>query len=814
MSQSNLSAWLQFAFQQMAAESYLDGIGSSNTAELIRRLKFGNNNQSVLGIDPNPDLNPNLSGATRFTDVQAVLFSQRYKIVDHHANDATGFSATLMKDLKDPTGKTYTLSFRSVEYQKQSDGGDWERDGLPGAAGEIAGTGFSLAQLVSMERYYRELKANPNMLPPGAILNVTGYSLEGHLATVFTELHASEINHTYTFNGAGRGHLNGGTPGLPEAERIRQMLEFTEAQILNWDPAGEVFLSGNGGNIYAEQWYQGIRGQTVFTFRPTSSFLPPGEVGIGLAFDKITQLVGQATHNDQPYVANSGVHATPISIFIEDQPDIDGLGGLFDQAGSFGTTHSITLLVDSLALTERIQAITPTLTREVIERIYAASSSLTGSGFVGVSGLAEGNSLEKTVDALRKIFDPNATPTPFGRQTNDFGQLTFRNQFYTNLEELQGKSAQIVSLVDLSSSEVFAAAKTTTSEGLAYRYALRELNPFVVTGIDYEALHDQDHSLNLYDATAGTDGWTQVALSDRAELLAEKLHFNQTDGTPVSPTLFVDETTFFNNGRGATAREAVIFGDAEAREYLGRQGNDHLYGGAGNDLIHGAAGRDYLEGNGDDDQLFGEGDNDILLGQQGKDRLDGGSGADRMSGGAEDDTYIVDNAGDVVTEFTGGGNDEVYASVNYDLTPHVESLFLTGTGNTSGTGNDLDNHITGNAGNNRLAGKGGTDLLEGGIGFDTYIYNAGDGLDRIEDSDAQGQIIFDDHLLQGGIRRVGDAANTYTSLDGRTTYVMSNTDLIVNGVLIVNENFQSGQMGIQLVATIRNINRCELRKAA
>ena len=27
---------------------------------------------------------------------------------------------------------------------------------------------------------------------------------------------------------------------------------------------------------------------------------------------------------------------------------------------------------------------------------------------------------------------------------------------------------------------------------------------------------------------------------------------------------------------------------------------------------------------------------------------------------------------------------------------------------------------------------------------------------------------------------------------------MSGTDLIVNGVLIVNENFQSGQMGIQL----------------
>ena len=46
--------------------------------------------------------------------------------------------------------------------------------------------------------------------------------------------------------------------------------------------------------------------------------------------------------------------------------------------------------------------------------------------------------------------------------------------------------------------------------------------------------------------------------------------------------------------------------------------------------------------------------------------------------------------------------------------------------------------------------------------------------------------------------RAGDAKNTYTSLGWETIYVMSGTDLIVNGVLIVDENFQSGQMEIQL----------------
>ncbi|MEW6246284.1 MAG: hypothetical protein AB1555_06175, partial [Nitrospirota bacterium] len=88
------------------------------------------------------------------------------------------------------------------------EGGDWERDGLPGAAGEIAGTGFALAQLVSMERYYRDLKTS-GLLPQNAVLNVTGYSLGGHLATVFTELHEADVSHTYIFSEAGHGHVSG-----------------------------------------------------------------------------------------------------------------------------------------------------------------------------------------------------------------------------------------------------------------------------------------------------------------------------------------------------------------------------------------------------------------------------------------------------------------------------------------------------------------------------------------------------------------------------------------------------------------------------
>ncbi len=510
-------------------------------------------------------------------------------------------------------------------------------------------------------------------------------------------------------------------------------------------------------------------------FNPLGLFGIAGEM---VPNSLITNLIAQGFS----FVASQGRQfGTATSVFIEQSPNP------LDNHGKMSIT-------DALALYSVFATVDPTLHASAITNVLTASSQMNE------------RRLESSLDALRRAFQGADIPsTPISSALNEDGSSEARNIFYGNLFSVRDSvasstvgSSRIVSLVGEHESIILSRAKSVTPDGLAYRYALRELNPFVIVGIDYETLHNQDHSLDIYDPSTGTIVWTQMALSDRAELLAEKLRFNVNDGTPSSSTLFVDETTNFNNQRGATAAEVVIFGDAEGREYLGRRGNDHVYGGAGDDFVHGAGGQDYLEGNDGNDELYGEADNDILLGQLGNDKLDGGTGIDRMNGGAGDDIYIVDNSGDTVVEMENGGRDEVLASASFTLGAHVEKLTLTGMGNTAGTGNNLDNRITGNAGNNRLAGLGGNDFLEGGLGFDTYIYHSGDGMDQIEDSDAQGQIIFDDRLLQGGIRRAGGTPNTYTSLDGKTTYVMSGTDLIVNGVLIVNENSQSGQMGIQL----------------
>lgn len=102
-----------------------------------------------------------------------------------------------------------------------------------------------------------------------------------------------------------------------------------------------------------------------------------------------------------------------------------------------------------------------------------------------------------------------------------------------------------------------------------------------------------------------------------------------------------------------------------------------------------------------------------------------------MTGGAGDDTYIVDDFGDVVIEGVNGGTDVVRTSLSsYDLTDNVEELVFTGSGSFIGTGNAIANTITGGSGNDYLFGMGGNDQLFGGIGND--FLDGGDGVDNLQ----------------------------------------------------------------------------------
>ena len=109
-------------------------------------------------------------------------------------------------------------------------------------------------------------------------------------------------------------------------------------------------------------------------------------------------------------------------------------------------------------------------------------------------------------------------------------------------------------------------------------------------------------------------------------------------------------------------------------------------------------------------------------------RLDGAGGADIMAGQLGNDTYIVDNAGDRVTEFGGQGSDRVQTSVSYTLTAGADVEFLettnaAGTAAINLTGNASGNVVIGNNGSNIINGGNGDDELTGRGGQDQFLFN-------------------------------------------------------------------------------------------
>ncbi|MDF8331758.1 calcium-binding protein [Novosphingobium cyanobacteriorum] len=232
------------------------------------------------------------------------------------------------------------------------------------------------------------------------------------------------------------------------------------------------------------------------------------------------------------------------------------------------------------------------------------------------------------------------------------------------------------------------------------------------------------------------------------------------------------------NGTGNDA-DNKMYGNAATNTLSGLGGNDYISGGAGADTMIGGLGNDtYIvdnvgdtctenagegsdqvrasvshtlgnniekllltgvdaidgTGNGLANTITGNAAANTLTGLGGNDRIDGGAGADHMNGGAGNDTFYVDNAGDVCGENVGEGTDTVNASVSHVLGANIEALILTGTAAINGTGNTGANTLTGNdavnvlsglAGNDTILAGGGNDTITGGTGLDVMTGGAG-----------------------------------------------------------------------------------------
>ena len=343
----------------------------------------------------------------------------------------------------------------------------------------------------------------------------------------------------------------------------------------------------------------------------------------------------------------------------------------------------------------------------------------------------------------------------------------------------------------------------------------------------------------LVISVSGASGLTVSLVDGRLIILASGVtgSFDYTvEGINGTATGSVVVNSVVTNASNNTVVPDVAYAPA-AVDFQGQAGNDsltgtdnadHLVGGTGNDVLDGKGGGDRMEGGAQNDTYFVDSENDVvseafnegddlvnstidytltsdverltllgralvgtgnalantITGNEYANIIDGGLGADLMKGGLGDDTYHVDDVGDVIQDT--GGVETIITTLNtYVLSSTtLENLTFGGTGNFNGAGTSLANIITGGTGDDRIDGLAGADTMIGGAGNDTYV--VGQATDIVTE------------LEDGGTDTVETSASYILSanVENMTATGVGNINLTGNG----GDNTLTGNAGNNILA--------------
>ncbi|RTR11631.1 beta strand repeat-containing protein, partial [Azospirillum griseum] len=440
-----------------------------------------------------------------------------------------------------------------------------------------------------------------------------------------------------------------------------------------------------------------------------------------------------------------------------------------------------------------------TLAANVETLTYTGSGSFAGTGNTGNNSLTGGVGDDVlTGDAGNDTLNGGAgTDTLIGGTGNDTYIVDDADDVVT---ELAGEGTDTVrttlasyTLGDNVENLAFTGSGAFTGTGNALNNSLAGGGGAdVLTGLDG---NDTLNGGAGADTLIGGTGNDTYVIDNASDVLVE-LPGEGTDTvqSSITHTLLADFENLTLTGSAAidgtgNAANNVITGNSGANLLTGLDGDDTLNGGAGADTLVGGSGNDlYVVDNADDivTELASEDTdtvnasvswvlganlenltltgsaainatgnelNNVLTGNGGANILDGGLGDDSMASGGGNDVYIVDSAGDVVTEAANQGFDEVRTGLaSYSLGANVEALTYTGSGPFSGAGNALDNRLAGAGGDDSLSGGAGNDTLIGGGGADTL--DGGSGSDTASYAGAAAGVVVD---LASGTGTAGEA---------------------------------------------------------
>ncbi len=585
--------------------------------------------------------------ASEFSPSQATAFVNEWEVVSHVPDTTTaGFSATIFKNRQ--TG-AYTLAIRG-----STDLTDFSAD-----AALIAADGIAVRQLVDLYNFWNRSTTAGNQtygiaqvvlydsfgnLPPGAIrVGSSPYHIvlgdSSQLLDAPLRLGSGAIP-----TGLGTINVNGHSLGGHLAMAFTRLFPdiTSNASAVNG-------LGFKIGNSTVNSLFSILGGAQIFN---ASSILNV----YGIAGPEFA-------------VMNNGI--------LQQPGDFEGI---YIESGGLGTVggHSSVQMTDSAAvydlffrLSAQLRTSTPTTALSTLKPLFEAASNQAEA------------SLERIVDALVNLYGLDFPPLTEGKISN-------REAFYERIVLLQtlvqgsstnnpGMHVDVLTTADAQSLALLASG----SEALAYRYALKALNPFAIVGDNsLYAIHNPNGELDLYDTIVKTGSLTSAWLTDRAQMLAFAHTVNTNDARSIPSNEVSDQVRYTDLGAVAAGKG----GDFVV----------HLLGGTANfngpntrRITFGGDAGEYIRGRDNADSLYGEGGSDYLQGNAGNDYLEGGRGMD---------VYEYNGRTSVLDPNTNDGNDTILDTDGKGVLRYVFNdggLLGIGAKSTSTIIRDASNRVSG-----------------------------------------------------------------------------------------------------------------------
>jgi len=287
------------------------------------------------------------------------------------------------------------------------------------------------------------------------------------------------------------------------------------------------------------------------------------------------------------------------------------------------------VLTDALAVYSVYSQLAPNLELSKLSTLIDSFGSTKD-----VIGASNSKALETALDALRIVI-LNPADGKIALAENQKTETGNRDKFYANLYELQSNTkfkelagkAQLTLLSDLSPGDFIVKLEGNDQQGMAARFALVALNPFILEGENLDcSVFNANGALDRFDPVSGSGALTSAYLVDRMTMLMRKNWFNIEDKNPLDSTVTLSSSNhrfqnindyFEDVSSGYKLSQGELSGKTP-RYFFGSDGvdnpaasavEDHFYGGGGDDLLNGREGDDTLEGGiGNDTYTINTGD--------------------------------------------------------------------------------------------------------------------------------------------------------------------------------------------------------------